>query len=217
MIKVYTSWRSDFSKLIDNGIATHDIKQADLIIFTGGADINPMIYGQKPGSLTSYYPERDREELRDFYIGSKYKIPMLGICRGAQLLTALNGGLLIQHVNNHAGGRHLIKTYDFKEMATTSAHHQMMYPYNLPKDAYKLIAWSHQRSSSVYLGELDKPILDMDSRLEPEIVYYYKYKSLCIQGHPEWMEHNSDLVRYTNTLVRKFMLTNKLTEKSYGR
>lgn len=181
-------------------------KKVDLIVFTGGADLSPSYYGEKTGSKTHVNPKRDSIEFDTAVHYAYTKTPKLGICRGAQLLTVANGGKLIQHVNNHTTSHDIsIDTFhvpnltneDYESgrineyensltLSITSTHHQMMYPYKLRKNKYELIAWSTYFLSDTYLNGKDEEI-DLPSYfLEPEIVYYDAYKSLCIQGHPEF-------------------------------
>jgi hypothetical protein len=88
-------------------------------------------------------------------------------------------------------------------MKVTSTHHQMMYPFNLPKEDYRLIGVSEKRRSRHYLTANKHIVSDLDKFIpyEPEIVYYYKTKSLAIQPHPELMEKDSDFVVFLNDLI----------------
>ena len=73
------------------------LDNAKLVIFTGGADINPAIYGQA-NKFSSFVPERDTAEIevlrRCLVMGKK----ILGICRGHQLINAYLGGMLVQDI-----------------------------------------------------------------------------------------------------------------------
>lgn len=163
------------------------IPEIDLILFTGGEDVDPVYYNEKVGKFTSCAPERDNLESKMFrFLG--YKVPKLGICRGSQFLTVMNGGKLVQHVENHAiGSTHSI-TFDYilhNKMQMTSTHHQMMYPFNLEKKDYILCAYATNYLSPVYLNGNNKNIEISEDFLEPEIVYYPSTNSLAIQGHPE--------------------------------
>jgi putative glutamine amidotransferase len=76
----------------------------DGIIFTGGGDIDPALYGQALHEKTERIdPERDRFEMAlAEYVVTKSK-PVLGICRGIQLLNVATGGDLIQHLPDVVG------------------------------------------------------------------------------------------------------------------
>ncbi|MCA2590219.1 MAG: gamma-glutamyl-gamma-aminobutyrate hydrolase family protein [Microcystis sp. M31BS1] len=58
-----------------------DIEDSDLIQFTGGSDVDPMLYGEPYHPATGSSPMRDAKEANIF---NKYNwdIPMAGICRG---------------------------------------------------------------------------------------------------------------------------------------
>jgi len=163
--------------------------QVDLVLFTGGEDVDPNFYNERVGKYTSANPARDSRESQMFTLLGN-KIPKLGICRGAQFLTVMSGGRLIQHVENHGiGGTHPITfnhLYGSKKMPMTSTHHQMMYPYGLKEGKeYILCAHSTNHLSSKYWNGQDKNIEIKEDFLEPEIVFYPRTNSLGIQGHPE--------------------------------
>lgn len=76
----------------------------DGLIVSGGADVDPARYGQKPHERTSP-PRIDRDEWEDALITAAIDtgLPFLGICRGAQMLNVALGGTLIQHVPDVVG------------------------------------------------------------------------------------------------------------------
>lgn len=195
-----------------------DIKKTfsdgDVILFEGGEDISPALYEEELLAVThaAPYPSlRDRQELRIFDT-FKDKAKFLGICRGAQLLCALSGGKLVQHVSNHAGVGHEIDTDKGETYFVSSAHHQMQWPWETD---HKLLAWSSKPQSNVYTGVVrDTPIFFPDNAykkgsdllLEPEVVYYPKTKSLAIQYHPEFMKESDLGVHYAARLVEEYLL-----------
>lgn len=87
------------------------LEDADVVIFPGGADIHPALYGEDELPATSAMPKRDDYEVSIFEMlrQDQWKI---GICRGAQLLCALNGGNLWQDVDRHAGTYHVTTIVD---------------------------------------------------------------------------------------------------------
>jgi GMP synthase-like glutamine amidotransferase len=182
----------------------------DLILFTGGEDVFPILYGENIGNKTYVNSERDSLEQKCFNKFS-YRIPKLGICRGSQFLTVMNGGKLIQHVENH-GSEHLITTNTKQEFKISSSHHQMMYPYNLSNERYELIAHSTYFRSNTYLNGENKEIELPKNFLEPEIIFYSDTNSLCIQGHPEWMSFDSNAVKFTKNLINNKLFKNNKNE-----
>jgi len=168
-------------KLLD-AIITRDPERAELIVFPGGDDVNPNMYNEPAGQHTSY----NRHDNTWENIGARYfnKKKMLGICKGSQFLCALVGGKVIQHVTNHAlFGTHDIKIGD-KSYQVTSTHHQMMNPFLLNKDSYKILAHPEHNLSTVYLDGYDDSL--PAPPVEPEAVLFNK-GMLSVQFHPEFM------------------------------
>ncbi len=166
---------------------TDDIKEANLIAFAGGEDIDTGFYREPRGHNTNKGGRRDVEEKADFDYGVKNGIKMVGVCRGAQLLCALSGGQLIQHVSNHAGRDHAIATSDRQTLKVNSIHHQMMFPYTLQKEDYKILAWANRPLSTTYLNGYNREKWLPVNFKEAEVAYFTKTGSLAIQFHPEMM------------------------------
>lgn len=76
----------------------------DGIVFSGGADIDPVHYGaERHPSVVGTQPERDEYELALAKAALERGTPILGICRGLQLLNIAHGGTLHQHVPDLPG------------------------------------------------------------------------------------------------------------------
>jgi putative glutamine amidotransferase len=77
----------------------------DGLVLAGGADVDPGSYGARPHSATrGTWPERDRFELALGHRALERDIPLLGICRGMQMLNVAAGGTLDQHLPDRTGG-----------------------------------------------------------------------------------------------------------------
>ena len=115
-----------------------ELSDNDVVLFGGGSDISPTIYNKICNPVTgatNKLSNRDEIEVEVFKQGSKAGSKFVGICRGAQLLCALSGGYLVQHVDNHASLEgHDILTNDGRVMNVSSSHHQMMVPFDVPHD-----------------------------------------------------------------------------------
>jgi putative glutamine amidotransferase len=73
------------------------LERFDAIVITGGGDIDPARYGAQPGpSLEDLVPDRDAIEFTLVHEALGQDIPLLGICRGHQVLAAATGGALLQ-------------------------------------------------------------------------------------------------------------------------
>jgi putative glutamine amidotransferase len=76
----------------------------DALVLAGGADIDPATYGEPPHPETGgTCPERDAFEVALARRAIARELPVLGICRGMQLLNVALGGTLIQHVPDDVG------------------------------------------------------------------------------------------------------------------
>ena len=86
----------------DDGAAEQPGEMIDLLdglMLAGGSDIDPASYGAEPHPKTKgSRPERDRFELALGYAALEREMPVLGICRGMQLLNVACGGTLDQHL-----------------------------------------------------------------------------------------------------------------------
>ena len=196
-----SSYYRPFSHLAEQGdteLAFTDPDKVLCLVFTGGEDVDPVMYGIKKNPKTGCCLRRDKDEKRYFDQAVRHKIPMAGICRGSQFLCAMNGGILAQHVMNHACGGHTIRTLHHGIVAVTSTHHQMQIP---PKDAI-VLAWAEPKRSSRYEGQ---PGEELHPEVEYEGVYYPKTRSLAMQWHPEWMDEDSDGLKYTIDLINKWI------------
>jgi putative glutamine amidotransferase len=71
----------------------------DGLVLSGGADIDPALYGAEPDPRTTgARPERDRFEIALARGALERDLPVVGICRGMQLLNVARGGTLVQHL-----------------------------------------------------------------------------------------------------------------------
>jgi putative glutamine amidotransferase len=83
------------------------IEHLDGLVLSGGADLDPALYGQEPDeNLQSLEPDRDEWEMELFAAARKRDIPVLAICRGFQLVNVAFGGTLVQHVELDEGSGH---------------------------------------------------------------------------------------------------------------
>jgi putative glutamine amidotransferase len=74
----------------------------DGLVVSGGADVNPASYGQEPGPLTDAPRQsRDDSEFALVRAALELDLPLLGVCRGMQVLNIVLGGTLHQHVEGH--------------------------------------------------------------------------------------------------------------------
>ena len=93
----------------DGSVAEQVIGRLDGLILTGGKDVNPAAYGQQPHPATEE-PATDRDDWEFALLRAalERRVPVLGICRGPQVINVALGGTLHQHlpdVLGHSGHR----------------------------------------------------------------------------------------------------------------
>jgi len=119
-------------------VAAAAVARLDGLVIAGGPDVEPVHYGAEPGPRTGP-PARARDawELALIRAALDRGVPLLGICRGMQLLNVALGGTLVQHIDGHAEtpgvfGRHPVKPvpgtlYDAavpEQVSVPTYHHQ---------------------------------------------------------------------------------------------
>lgn len=154
---------------------------ADLVVFGGGPDVNPIYYDEKPHSTTHFYSKRDEADLKLYETCVNLGIPMFGVCRGAQFLHVMNGGKLFQHVNNHTGDHQM---WDFKHKRligkVSSVHHQMCIPNRA--GGMEIIADAHESTE-----RWENPEKKSTGKLSDVEAFFYRDTcAFGVQGHPEY-------------------------------
>jgi putative glutamine amidotransferase len=87
---------------------TDVLESLDGILFSGGGDVDPAFWGAEPHPETDIDPARDTSELMLMKAALELDLPILGICRGMQVMAVAAGGTLHQHlpdVIGHEGHR----------------------------------------------------------------------------------------------------------------
>ena len=205
-----------FQSLFPGGgvdVLKHGMDGCDAILLWGGTDIHPSYYGEVAHLSSQVYgsiipSRRDQDEYRAMVYARANNIPIIGVCRGAQFLCAFAGGRLIQDVNGHGSGSHTVTCIDgdkVVEHETTSCHHQMMFPYDID---HTMLAWSSEKRSTKYLSGPRAAPIDMEMRLEPEVVHFPGVNGFAIQGHPEWMTESDGFVKWCLKTIEEVCFEN---------
>ncbi|MDX6628077.1 MAG: putative glutamine amidotransferase, partial [Gaiellales bacterium] len=83
------------------------LDRLDGLLLAGGRDLDPLSYGARPDPETAEpSAERDRFELALATAALDRDMPLLGVCRGMQMLNVACGGTLIQHLEGELRARH---------------------------------------------------------------------------------------------------------------
>ncbi|MCQ2118358.1 MAG: gamma-glutamyl-gamma-aminobutyrate hydrolase family protein [Bacteroidales bacterium] len=169
------------------------VAAVDGVVLTGGEDFDPQIYGEEElpecGGINGY---RDTCDLLIAKYALKYKKPVLGICRGLQLMNIATGGTLYQDLPSQKGVHHR------QEVASTIPTHGIKVEKNsilydlMGSEDLQVNTFHHQAVKD--LGK-DLRIIAMstDGVVEGFQSTGRKPKVLCVQFHPECLsvENNS--------------------------
>ena len=173
----------------------YEYKAGKYLLLWGGIDVNPALYEQKPYKYTQKPNlKRDMEEVAAFTAAVKEGIPIIGVCRGAQLTCVMNGGALWQHSLHHNTSHGLVTPLGNTIPNCDAGHHQIM-DLRGTKD-FSVLAFA-PFPTPVWNDKEDTVLIEA-----PEIVYFPKTRSLAIQPHPEWAQKTSPFRIYIDQLVK---------------
>ena len=90
--------------VLPGGSAAGLLDLVDGVVLTGGGDVDPRTYGGDPAVARDVDPARDRAEIELVHLAMRARIPLLGVCRGMQVLVVALGG----HLTGDLGMRHVM-------------------------------------------------------------------------------------------------------------
>lgn len=127
----YIKYFQDFDVIFLYPNSTNLLSLCDGFVLIGGDDINPKLYNQEVMGAVDIDDENDEWEITIIKHALNDKKPIMGICRGLQLLNVYFGGSLIQDYPNHRGENHVVKLekpyWDFPEQTMVNTfHHQVI-------------------------------------------------------------------------------------------
>ncbi|HET9022584.1 MAG TPA: gamma-glutamyl-gamma-aminobutyrate hydrolase family protein [Ornithinibacter sp.] len=146
----------------DDTMAGDVLDRLDALVISGGADVEAARYGAQPHP-TAQPPRRDRDvwELALARVCARRDLPVLGICRGMQVMAVAAGGVLEQHLPDVVGndshcplpgeysshhavpvpGTRLSEVLGTAPVDVPTYHHQAVRPESLEGTAYRPAAW----------------------------------------------------------------------------
>ena len=158
----------------------------DIIILSGGGDINPKLYGEEPHEMIyALDDERDTTELLLVEHLLATKAPTLAICRGMQLINVALGGSLYQHVPDHFGDKVLHR----KPQRKPTTHKIQIKPNTRLSEIvyeaeFQATSWHHQA-----IKELAKPLKAV-AFAEDGVIEAVEHEAqpnlIAVQWHPEF-------------------------------
>lgn len=168
------------------------------LLLWGGEDIGTQMYGERPNMYGSNYrpSQRDMSEMAMIREAERLNVPIIGICRGAQIICVAAGGKLAQHIEGHGCNHHVTLHDEGGTLAyCNSSHHQMM----LPPQSAKILATSE---STTGLDQFDCHVAH--DRVN-EVVYFPNVNGLGIQPHPEWANCPQEFINYCRRAIKKYL------------
>ncbi len=190
-----------FTRADQARLAVHSI---DALIMTGGEDIDPSYYGEKPSEyLEEVNQARDKSDIMLLNAALERDIPVLAICRGMQLLNVATGGSLLQDIPAAIGNT--VEHRDSKQ-EDFAMHDLYIYENNilddlLGTDGYNVNSWHHLGIKE--LGKGLKVVAKAEDGIIEAVVKTDQTFVLGVQFHPEWMLDEADIVSIFQTLVEQ--------------
>lgn len=189
----------------DEDIVKYQIKLCQGIIISGGIDINPILYNEEPvNGMGSFNPDLDTFDILSIKEAINRDIPILGICRGIQILNVALGGTLYQDIGLCEGNfiKHMqqtkkhVPTHSIKivkdsllssilgeETYVNSYHHQCIKDL---AEGFKVVAYSkdgiieaiEMKNTEFVLGVEWHPELMIEND-EKMMNLFYKFIQVC--------------------------------------
>lgn len=120
--------------------AAQAVSRLDGLVVSGGPDIDPVRYGAavEPECGPSS-PERDAWELALTGAALRRKVPLLGICRGMQVLNVALGGTLVQHLEGHRGAPGVFTQHRVRPAPGTGLAQVLPEPLSVPTHHHQAV------------------------------------------------------------------------------
>lgn len=181
------------------------VSKVDGIVLSGGADVDPYLYGQEPSPLlqrTDY--DRDIRESALFKEAVKQKKPILAICRGMQLINVVFGGTLLQDLSYD-------KTLTISHLHTASGIDPIHTIHVQENSHFASVAPDQIRVNSIHhqiIDKLGEPLVasahSADGVIEAVELIDDTHSIVGVQYHPEHMiaKDERHLSVYTDLIER---------------
>lgn len=182
--------------------AARALAPADGLMLLGGADVDPATYGAVPHELgEGTDPPRDRIELAMLAEARRRRLPVLGICRGMQMINVAAGGTLHQHLPElvgHEEHRRVVGSFEGAE------HHVSLEPGSFAAQAAggeTTVVRSHHHQCIASLG----PGLRVTGRAEDGVAEAVEGTDgvfvLGVQWHPEADPESGVIARFVRAVA----------------
>lgn len=178
-----------------------DLTNHSALLLPGGADLDPLRYGAINSGSVKVDPDLDRQQWSLIQKALELNKPILGICRGAQILAVYFGGSMIQDIPS-APGKHL------RHAGTEGNWYDATHIVHLRPDSWLAQLYGKEEiltNSAHHQGIVPSPIITVDGRSEDGITEAFHVpgkRVFAIQFHPETMrehfEHYAKFYAHTD-------------------
>ena len=177
---------SDVKKYFKNG-------QIKGIILSGGDDIDPKLYGEE-ADKEEISKEREQTEKELIEIAIEKKIPLLGVCRGAQFLNVYFGGRLIRDIKKETGQNHVATQHKITLIKSPISDH-------FNKNELIVNSYHNQGiNKATFSPKLEEFAVAEDGSIEG--FYHPAYNIAAIMWHPERDKSDKD---FDERLIHAFL------------
>jgi gamma-glutamyl-gamma-aminobutyrate hydrolase PuuD len=177
------------------------------LILHGGEDISPGIYGMKnyKSHASDQASANDKAQMRQIEEAVRKGQKIIANCRTHQMIAAMSGLTLIQNMTHNGGHKILVRNLETglfdEEVSVNNAHHQCVWTENkLEDENYKVYGYCNLSPYHDY-----QEGVKLDVKVEPEIMYFPKFKALTVQFHLDWMsrDEHSKVQQYVDKLINQ--------------
>ena len=186
----YIQWIEDENIVIIDAYSINNtdsiLALADGIILTGGEDINPLLYNN-PNNISvceSINNRRDSLEQKLFDFAFRHQIPLIGVCRGMQMMNVATGGSLYGDLPIEIG-TNVIHRKNGEVMHDIVITDTCSLIFPVEKDTFNVNSWHHQglKDISPYLQIVAKSYDGLAEAVVMDKVFH-PYM-IAVQFHPE--------------------------------
>lgn len=212
----YKKWLKNFDSeivcidlfFIDRDSAMKILETADGVVLTGGPDVHPYHYGKPDDTLRCKIDlVRDTLEFEIIRKAREIGLPILGICRGAQILNVAFGGTLIVDIPEDTDSDviHQIEGVDAEHEITIDTDSKL---FDITGELRALVNSNHHQAVDILADGFVASAVTADGLVEA-----FEYANpgsqflIAVQWHPERMGYNNPL---SGNIAREFIKYSKL-------
>ncbi len=178
----------------DESVIPGMVSIIDGLILSGGADVNPLIYGEEPHpALEKLMPRRDTFETKLLKTVIDKKLPVFGICRGEQFINVFHGGTLYQDIHKMTDSNVRHRQLGNQEMGTHSIDvKEGSWLHGVVGKKTVVNSYHHQAVKDLAPG------FEVVARSKDGIIEAIEKQEgpfcIAVQWHPEMMQKNNKLM-----------------------